>query len=53
MTMNINITPQLEYLVKQKVASGLYNSASEIMREAFRLIESRHAEPKPPVGGER
>jgi len=38
MTMNINLTPQLEELVRQKVSSGLYNSASEVVREALRLM---------------
>jgi antitoxin ParD1/3/4 len=41
MTMNINLTPQLEELVKKKVASGLYNSASEVVREALRLMEEQ------------
>ena len=39
MTMNINLTPQLEELVRQKVASGHYSSASEVVREALRLME--------------
>ncbi len=39
MQMNINLTPQLEEMVRAKVASGLYNSASEVMREALRLME--------------
>lgn len=39
MAININLTPQLEELVRQKVASGLYNSASEVVREALRLME--------------
>ncbi len=39
MTMNINLTPQLEELVRQKVSSGLYNSASEVIREALRMME--------------
>jgi antitoxin ParD1/3/4 len=39
MTMNINLTPQLEELVREKVSSGLYNSASEVIREALRLME--------------
>jgi antitoxin ParD1/3/4 len=30
---------QLEELVRQKVSSGLYNSASEVVREALRLME--------------
>lgn len=39
MQMNINLTPQLEELVRTKVSSGLYNSASEVVREALRLME--------------
>jgi len=41
MGMNINLTPQLEELVRSKVASGLYNSASEVVREALRLLEEQ------------
>lgn len=37
--MNVSLTPQLEELVKKKVDSGLYGSASEVMREALRLLE--------------
>jgi antitoxin ParD1/3/4 len=40
-TMNISLTPQLETLVKNKVESGLYGSASEVMRDALRLLEER------------
>jgi antitoxin ParD1/3/4 len=39
--MNISLTPHFEELVKGKVDSGLYNSASEVMREALRLLEER------------
>ena len=39
--MNVNLTPQLEELIKKKVASGLYNSASEVVREALRLMEEQ------------
>jgi antitoxin ParD1/3/4 len=41
--MNVSLTPQLEIYVKQKVASGMYNSVSEVMREALRLLEERDA----------
>lgn len=41
MTLNINLTPQLEEMVRRKVAGGLYNSASEVVREALRLMEAR------------
>lgn len=39
--MNVNLTPQLEALVRQKVETGLYNNASEVVREALRLMEER------------
>ncbi len=39
--MNVSLTPQLEDLVKRKVDSGLYNSASEVIREALRLMEEK------------
>jgi antitoxin ParD1/3/4 len=39
--MNINLTPHLEDIVKQKVTSGLYASASEVIREALRLMEEQ------------
>ena len=38
MTLNINLTPQLEDMVRRKVADGLYSSASEVVREALRLM---------------
>ena len=41
MGMNVNLTPQLEELVRAKVASGLYTSASEVVREALRLMEEQ------------
>jgi len=39
--MNVSLTPQLEDLIKKKVESGLYGSASEVMREALRLLDER------------
>ena len=35
--MHISLTPELERKVKEKVASGLYNNASEVIREALRI----------------
>jgi len=37
--MNVSLTAELEQFVASKVASGRYNSASEVMREALRLLE--------------
>ncbi len=42
--MNISLTPELENVVKAKVASGLYNNASEFIREALRDSLSRERE---------
>lgn len=39
--MNVNLTPQLEELVRSKVASGMYTSASEVVREALRLMDEQ------------
>ena len=39
--MNVNLTPELEEMVRQKVASGLYTSAADVIREALRLLEER------------
>jgi antitoxin ParD1/3/4 len=41
--MNVSLTPQLENYVKEKVSTGMYNSVSEVMREALRLLEERDA----------
>ncbi len=41
MGMNVNLTPQLEELVRAKVASGMYTSASEVVREALRLMDEQ------------
>ena len=39
--MNVSLTQQLEKFVQRKVASGLYTSASEVIREGLRLLEER------------
>ncbi len=40
MSMNVSLPPELEARVRQRVASGLYGSASEVIREALRLFEA-------------
>ncbi|HTQ15324.1 MAG TPA: type II toxin-antitoxin system ParD family antitoxin [Rhizomicrobium sp.] len=37
--MNVSLTPTLEKMVRQKVKSGLYGNASEVMREALRIMQ--------------
>lgn len=39
--MNISLTPELERLVDDKVKSGRYASASEVIREGLRLLEEQ------------
>jgi antitoxin ParD1/3/4 len=36
--MNISLTPKLEELVNEKVKSGMYTSASEVIRQGLRLL---------------
>ena len=37
--MHISLTPTLESNIKAKVKTGLYNNASEVIREALRFME--------------
>jgi antitoxin ParD1/3/4 len=39
LVMNVSLTPQLEEFVAAKVRSGRYTSASEVVREALRLLQ--------------
>jgi len=38
--MHVSLTPELEKIVKEKVATGLYNNASEVIREALRFMRT-------------
>ena len=42
--MNVSLTPELEALVNEKVRGGLYGTASEVVREALRLLKQRDDE---------
>lgn len=39
--MDVTLTPELERLIHDKVASGLYTSEDEVIREALRLLKDR------------
>jgi antitoxin ParD1/3/4 len=39
--MNVSLTPELERYVSAKVEAGRYSSASEVVREALRLLEEQ------------
>lgn len=43
-SMNVSVTPELEKFVTVQVASGRYQSASEVFREGLRLLQEREAE---------
>ena len=45
-TCNINLTEHLDHFVERQVASGRYSNASEIVREALRLLEEQEQERK-------
>jgi antitoxin ParD1/3/4 len=42
--MNVSLTRELEDLVNDKVRSGFYQTASEVVREALRLLKQRDDE---------
>jgi antitoxin ParD1/3/4 len=39
--MNVSLTPELEQFVNQKVESGRYQTASEVIRDGLRLLLER------------
>ncbi len=39
--MNVSLTRELEEYISRKVKMGLYKSASEVVREALRLLRQR------------
>ena len=39
--MNVSLTPELEKFVTERVQSGMYHSASEVVREALRLLKDK------------
>lgn len=42
--MNVSLTPELEQYIQAKVETGRYTSASEVVREALRLLEQKELE---------
>jgi antitoxin ParD1/3/4 len=44
MTVNVSLTPHLEAFIHETVGSGRYQSASEVVRTALRLLEEREHE---------
>lgn len=44
MSMNVSITDSLEEFVQSQVKTGLYSSASEVVRAALRLLREQEAD---------
>jgi len=44
--MNVSLTPELEWLVADQVASGRYQSASEVVRQGLRLLDEQESRRK-------
>jgi antitoxin ParD1/3/4 len=44
MTLNVSLTPHLEQFIQQTVTSGRFQSVSELVRTALRLLEEREHE---------
>lgn len=44
-TLNVSLTPDLSRFVENRLRSGKYQTASEVVREALRLLEGRDRAP--------
>jgi antitoxin ParD1/3/4 len=52
-SLNVSLTPELEKFVQERVKSGRYQTASEVVREALRLLELREEEREEALRGVR
>lgn len=43
MTMHINLSPEMERFIKNKVASGFYGNATEVIRDAIRRMQAEES----------
>ncbi len=43
-TVNVSITPELDAFLRSRVNSGRYQTTSEVVREALRLLERQERE---------
>lgn len=52
-TVNISITPELDAFLQSRVQSGRYQTTSEVVREALRLLERQERERDDALAGLR
>jgi antitoxin ParD1/3/4 len=43
MTMHVNFSPEMEGFIKNKVASGFYGNATEVVRDAIRRMQAEES----------
>ena len=43
-SLNVSLTPDLEQFVRDRIATGRYQTASEVIREGLRLLEHQERE---------
>ncbi len=43
MTMHVNFSPEMEGFIKNKVASGFYGNATEVIRDAIRRMQAEES----------
>ncbi len=43
MTMHVNLSPEMEGFIKNKVAGGFYGNATEVIRDAIRRMQAEEA----------
>ena len=48
-SLNVSLTPELERFITARVASGRYQTASEVVRAALRLLEQQEMRGDLPV----
>ena len=53
MSLNVSLTPHLEAFIHDTVATGRYQSASEVVRSALRLLEERERQQAATLAGLR
>ncbi len=48
-SLNVSLTPELEQFIADRVASGRYQTASEVVRAGLRLLEQSEGRAPEPV----
>jgi antitoxin ParD1/3/4 len=43
MTMHVNLSPEMEGFIKNKVANGFYGNATEVIRDAIRRMQAEES----------